>query len=119
MFAKGSRSIEYLQKVLLISQLCPNARMLSGVWQWVLPQSFHDAISRLYGASLQWLLWDETGHASPPTPSIRFPSTNVNRRLSQAYRNEFDRLEKLDQQMKLDFQKRKWFPQQMRKPQLP
>jgi hypothetical protein len=72
-FAKGSRSIEYLQKAFLICQHCPNARMLSGVWQWALPQSFHDAISRLYGASLQGLLWDETGHASPPTPSFATP----------------------------------------------
>ena len=48
-----------------------------------------------------------------------FPSTNVNRQLSQAYRNEFDRLEKLDQQTTQDFPKRKWAPQQMCKPQLP
>ena len=47
-----------------------------------------------------------------------FPPTNVNRWLLQAYRNEFDRLEKLDQQTKLDFQKRRWAPQQMCKPQL-
>ena len=48
-----------------------------------------------------------------------FPSTNVNRQPSQAYRNEFDRLEKLDRQMEQDFQKRKWAPQQICKPQLP
>ena len=35
------------------------------------------------------------------------------------YKNEFDRLEKLDEQTKVGFQKRKWAPQQMRKPQLP
>jgi hypothetical protein len=34
-----------------------------------------------------------------------FPSTNVNRRLSQAYRNEFDRLEKLDQQQNRIFKR--------------
>jgi len=39
-----------------------------------------------------------------------FPSTNVNRQLSQAYRNEFDRLEKLDRQTE---------QQQIHKPQLP
>jgi hypothetical protein len=72
-FAKGSKSMEYLQKVFLICQYCPNARMLSGVWQWALPQSFHDAVSRLYGTSLQGLLWDETGHSSPPTPSFATP----------------------------------------------
>jgi membrane protein involved in colicin uptake len=48
-----------------------------------------------------------------------FPSINVNRQLSQAYRNEFDRLEKLDQQTEQDFQKSKWAPQQILKPQLP
>jgi hypothetical protein len=32
-----------------------------------------------------------------------FLSTNVNRRPSQAYRNEFDRLEKLNQQITQDF----------------
>jgi hypothetical protein len=48
-----------------------------------------------------------------------FPSTNVNRRLSQVYRNEFDRLQKLDKETRLDFCKRKWWPNKMHAPQLP
>jgi len=48
-----------------------------------------------------------------------FPSTNVNRRLSQAYRNEFNRLQKLDEETRLNFCKRKWRPNKMHMPQLP
>ena len=48
-----------------------------------------------------------------------FPSTNVNRRLSQAYRNEFDRLNILDEKTRLDFCKRKWRLRKMRALQLP
>ena len=61
-------------------------------------------------------LWDILGNL---VITHWFPSTNVNRQLLQACRNKFDRLEKLDQQMKQNFQKRKWTPQQMHKPQLP
>ena len=48
-----------------------------------------------------------------------FPSTNVNRCLSQVYRNEFDRLQKLDEETRLDFCERKWRPNKMHAPQLP
>jgi hypothetical protein len=37
-----------------------------------------------------------------------FPSTNLHWRLSPAYRNEFERLEKLDERTTAEYKKRKW-----------
>jgi hypothetical protein len=48
-----------------------------------------------------------------------FLSTNVNRHLSQAYRNEFDSLKNLDEETRLNFCKRKWQPRKMCTPQSP
>ena len=39
-----------------------------------------------------------------------FPSTNLDRRLSPAYRNEFKHLEKLDERTMAEYKKRKWRP---------
>ena len=73
-FGRGSGSIQYLQKVFRICQHCPSLRIFSGIWHWGLPQSFHDAVSRLYGASLQGLWWEEPSLASQTTPSFATPS---------------------------------------------
>jgi ATP-dependent DNA helicase PIF1 len=45
-----------------------------------------------------------------------FPSTNLNRHLSQAYRDEFKRLELLDNRTTDEFNKRKWKPTPLRVP---
>ena len=43
-----------------------------------------------------------------------FPPRNVNQRLSEEYRDEFARLEKLDLITKEEFHKRKWRPVALR-----
>jgi hypothetical protein len=46
-----------------------------------------------------------------------FPSTNLDRRLSPEYRNEFKRLEKLDERTMAEYKKRKWRPTTSHQPQ--
>ena len=57
--ARGASELRYLQTLFHIFQACPNLRMLSGRWNHILPVEFLDAISRLYGPSLQGLYWNE------------------------------------------------------------
>lgn len=57
--ARGTNELQYLQTLFHIFQACPNLRMLSGMWNHVLPVEFLNAISRLYGPSLQGLYWNE------------------------------------------------------------
>lgn len=62
--ARGTKNPRFLQTIFCILQACPNLRMLSGRWIHALPVEFLDAISRLYGQSLQGLSWDDHSSAS-------------------------------------------------------
>ncbi|TFK44305.1 hypothetical protein BDQ12DRAFT_640820 [Crucibulum laeve] len=57
--ARGANKLQYLQTLFRIFQLCPNLRILSGVWKHPLPVDFLNVISRIYGSSLQSLYWNE------------------------------------------------------------
>ncbi|KAJ7162119.1 hypothetical protein C8R46DRAFT_1282573 [Mycena filopes] len=65
--ARGATDIRFLQTVFRILQYCPRLRMLSATWRVVVPREFLDAVSRLYGPSLQGLYWDEQRHALDKT----------------------------------------------------
>jgi len=57
--ARGTNELHYLQTLFYIFQACPNLRVLSGMWNHILPVEFLSAISKLYGRSLQGLYWNE------------------------------------------------------------
>ncbi|KAJ7760977.1 hypothetical protein B0H16DRAFT_1531324 [Mycena metata] len=65
--ARGSTDIRFLQTIFRIFQYCPRLRMLSATWRIVVPKEFLDAVSRLYGPTLQGLYWDEQKHALEKT----------------------------------------------------
>ncbi|TEB38503.1 hypothetical protein FA13DRAFT_1681967 [Coprinellus micaceus] len=58
--SRGCTSAKYLQTVFSILQHCPYLRILSGTWNHTLPPTFLDAVSTLYGPSLEGLYWNET-----------------------------------------------------------
>lgn len=62
--ARGSNDIRFLQTVFRIFRCCPNLRYLSGSWMHPLPVEFLDAISTLYGSTLQGLCWNEINTTS-------------------------------------------------------
>ena len=71
--ARGASELHYLQTLFHIFQACPNLRMLSGMWNHTLPVEFINAISRLYGPSLQGLYWNElcsNDHLPVATPQF-------------------------------------------------
>ncbi|KAF8070446.1 hypothetical protein FPV67DRAFT_1668299 [Lyophyllum atratum] len=68
--ARGAGSLSFLQTIFLIFQACPNLRMLSGTWNHRLPIEFLDAISKLYGPSLQGVYWNDRS-------SVNFPQTTT------------------------------------------
>ncbi|KAF5344003.1 hypothetical protein D9758_012882 [Tetrapyrgos nigripes] len=65
--ARGSNNIHFFQTVFRIFQCCPNVRMLSGTWSDPLPNAFCEAVSQLYGSSLEGLYWDGGGGPFMPT----------------------------------------------------
>ncbi|KAJ7467129.1 hypothetical protein FB451DRAFT_1401972 [Mycena latifolia] len=65
--ARGSSDIRFLQTVFRIFQYCPRLRVLSATWRIVVPREFLDAVSTLYGPSLQALYWDEQKHSLEKT----------------------------------------------------
>ncbi|KAF8236028.1 hypothetical protein L208DRAFT_1358023 [Tricholoma matsutake] len=71
--ARGTNELQYLQTLFHIFQACPNLHMLSGMWNHPLPVEFLDAISRLYGQSLQGLYWNEVCPIDhPPVATPQF-----------------------------------------------
>lgn len=60
---RGSYTREHLQNVVNIFRCCPNIRMLSATLTNSVPLGFRDAISGLFGPSLQGLHWDELTHS--------------------------------------------------------
>jgi hypothetical protein len=65
--ARGSSDIRFLQTVFRIFQYCPRLRMLSATWRIVVPREFLNAVSTLYGPTLQGLYWDEQKHSLEKT----------------------------------------------------
>ncbi|KAF7376602.1 hypothetical protein MSAN_00076800 [Mycena sanguinolenta] len=65
--ARGSSDIRFLQTLFRIFQYCPRLRMLSATWRIVVPREFLDAVSTLYGSTLQGLNWDEQKHSLEKT----------------------------------------------------
>lgn len=65
--ARGSSDIRFLQTVFRIFQYCPRLRMLSATWRIVVPREFLNAVSTLYGPTLQGLDWDEQKHSLDKT----------------------------------------------------
>ncbi|KAJ7782403.1 hypothetical protein DFH07DRAFT_909237 [Mycena maculata] len=57
--ARGANDIRFLQTVFRIFQYCHRLRMLSATWRNVVPREFLDAVTMLYGPTLQGLHWDE------------------------------------------------------------
>ncbi|KAJ7502381.1 hypothetical protein B0H11DRAFT_1988326 [Mycena galericulata] len=62
--ARGVSNIRFLQNVFRILQYCHRLRMLSATWRIVVPREFLDAVSTLYGPSLQGLYWDEQKYSN-------------------------------------------------------
>ncbi|KAF8200004.1 hypothetical protein K438DRAFT_1717454 [Mycena galopus ATCC 62051] len=65
--ARGSSDIRFLQTLFRIFQYCPRLRMLSATWRIVVPREFLNAVSTLYGPTLQGLNWDEQKHGLEQT----------------------------------------------------
>ncbi|KAF7357860.1 hypothetical protein MVEN_00832200 [Mycena venus] len=65
--ARGSSDIRFLQTVFRILQYCPRLRMLSATWRVVVPREFLNAVSTLYGPTLQGLNWNEQKHSLDKT----------------------------------------------------
>ncbi|KAJ7680907.1 hypothetical protein DFH06DRAFT_1164463 [Mycena polygramma] len=65
--ARGSSDIRFLQTVFRILQYCPRLRMLSANWRIAVPREFLNAVSTLYGPTLQGLYWDEQKHSLEKT----------------------------------------------------
>ncbi|KAJ7141214.1 hypothetical protein C8R44DRAFT_762956 [Mycena epipterygia] len=65
--ARGSSDIRFLQTVFRIFQYCPRLRVLSATWRIVVPKEFLNAVSTLYGPTLQGLYWDEQKHSLEQT----------------------------------------------------
>ncbi|KAJ6629441.1 hypothetical protein B0H10DRAFT_1987142 [Mycena sp. CBHHK59/15] len=65
--ARGSADIRFLQNVFRIFQYCPRLRMLSATWRIVVPTEFLNAVSTLYGPTLQGIHWDEQKHSLEKT----------------------------------------------------
>ncbi|RXW25046.1 hypothetical protein EST38_g807 [Candolleomyces aberdarensis] len=58
--SRGCASLKYLQSLFAIFRCCPNLQILSGTWIHLLPPEFLDAVSRMYGPSVEGLYWSET-----------------------------------------------------------
>ncbi|RDB25223.1 hypothetical protein Hypma_007925 [Hypsizygus marmoreus] len=69
--ARGADELRFLQTLFRIFQLCPKLRMLSGTWIHSLPTEFLDAISKLYGPSLQGMYWNDRSITMlPPSTTL-------------------------------------------------
>jgi hypothetical protein len=65
--SRGSSDIRFLQTVFRIFQYCPRLRVLNATWRIVVPREFLNAVSTLYGPTLQGLYWDEQKYSLEKT----------------------------------------------------
>ncbi|KAK0213220.1 hypothetical protein DFS33DRAFT_105354 [Desarmillaria ectypa] len=66
--SRRAESPRYLETLFRIFQYCPNLRILDGTWNHPLPVEFITAVTKLYGATLRELYWQDQKAASVVTP---------------------------------------------------
>ncbi|TFK25212.1 hypothetical protein FA15DRAFT_369306 [Coprinopsis marcescibilis] len=57
--SRGSANLSYYQTVFSIFRLCQNVRVLTGVWNHIIPAEFASVVSQWYGPCLESLSWCE------------------------------------------------------------
>ncbi|PBK95422.1 hypothetical protein ARMGADRAFT_799826 [Armillaria gallica] len=67
--SRKAESPRYLETLFRIFQYCPNLRILDGTWNHPLPVEFIIAVTKLYGATLRELYWQDQKDASMVTPT--------------------------------------------------
>ncbi|TFK53569.1 hypothetical protein OE88DRAFT_1655754 [Heliocybe sulcata] len=65
--ARAVGSNKFAENLFRIFQLCPNIRVLSGVWGGAIPRWLSAAMPRFYGPKLQLLRWDSLSYAMSST----------------------------------------------------
>ncbi|KAK0462624.1 uncharacterized protein EV420DRAFT_1525958 [Desarmillaria tabescens] len=67
--SRRAESPRYLETLSRIFQYCPNLRILDGTWNHPLPVEFITAVTKLYGATLRELYWQDQKDTSVVTPT--------------------------------------------------